>query len=139
MSPEENKAVILRLYDLINQKQLDAYYELYAPDFIDHASTGDRSLEQMKQFEAMATAAFPDAKFTVDNMVAEGDKVAFQVHCRMTHKGTFRGVAPTGKKIEVINTHIVKIVANKVMEWWGTMDNLGMMQQLGIVSLSGQK
>jgi predicted ester cyclase len=93
----------------------------------------------MKQFETMATTGFPDAKFTVDNLVAEGDKVAFQVHCRMTHTGTFSGIAPTGKKIEMTNTHIVKIVGNKVMEWWGTMDNLSMMQQLGIVSLSGQK
>jgi predicted ester cyclase len=120
MSVEENKALIRRMYELINRGE--PYYELLAPDFVVHGTSGDMSSEQNKRFDAVMQAAFPDSKMTLHNMIAEGDKVAFQVHIKMTHTGPFMGVAPTGKKIEITNTYIVKIAANKIAEWWGTTE-----------------
>jgi len=133
MSTKENKALILRFYDLYNQKKVDACYELVAPEFILHAPTGNMTREQMKQFDTMVLDASPDAICTVSNMVGEGDKVAFQVNARATHTGPLMGVAPTGKKIEMTNTYIVKIRNNKIVEWWGTSEIPLVMQQLGVI------
>ena len=133
MSVKENKALILRFYDLYNRRELDACYELFAPEYIFHSPTGDLSREQVKQFDVMFASAFPDVICTINDMVAEGDKVAFRVNARGTHTGPFMGVAPTGKKIEMNNTYIVKIVANKWVEQWGTTEFPLLMQQLGVI------
>ena len=135
MSIKENKALILRFYDLFNRRDLDTGYELLAPEYLFHAVTGDLPKEQVKQFDVMFAAAFPDTICTINDndIVAEGDKVAFRVNARGTHTGPFMGVAPTGKKIEMNNTYIVKIVANKWVEQWGTTEFPLLMQQLGVI------
>ena len=88
-------------------------------------------MEQLKQTTTMFFNAFPDCTFTVENMVAEGDKVAYQVTIRGTHQGAFMGIPPTGNKLEMRDTSIKRIVNGKFVESWGTMDSLSMMQQLG--------
>jgi len=133
MSIKENKALILRFYDLYNRRELEAAYELFAPEYIFHSPTGDMSREQVKQFDTMLVPAFPDAICTINDMVAEGDKVAFRENMRGTHTDPFIGTAPTGKKIEMNNTYIVKIVGNKWVEQWGTTEFPLLMQQLGII------
>jgi predicted ester cyclase len=131
---EENKALILRFYDLYNRKEIDAAYELFAPEYIFHSPTGDMSREQAKQFDTMALAAgFPDLVCSVVDIVAEGDKVAFRVNAKGTHTGLFMGVASTGKKFEMNNTWIVKIGSHKWVEQWGTSEIPNMMQQLGAI------
>ena len=135
MSVEENKALVRRMYEFINKRELDAYYELLAPDFVFHGTSNNMSFEQNKQFDAIAMNAFPDGISTIHNMIAEGDKVGFQVHLKMTHTGLFMGITSTGKTIEITNTYIVKIVNNKIAEWWGTAEFTRVMQELGI----GQK
>ena len=133
MGVKENKAIILRFYDLYNRKEIDAAYELFAPEYIFHSPTGDMSREQVKQFDTMLVPAFPDAICTINDIIAEGDKVAFRVNMRGTHTGPFMGTAPTGKKIEMNNTYIVKIVGNKWVEQWGTTEFPLLMQQLGVI------
>ena len=77
--------------------------------------------------------AFPDAKSTVEDILAEGAKVAWRVTHRGTHQSEFMGIAPTGKKIEMTNTGIARITAGRWMETWGTADNRRLMQQPGII------
>jgi len=132
MSLDENKVLVRRMYEFMNKKELDSYYDLLAPDIVFHLTTRDMSLEQNKQFDAMMLAGFPTFKMTLHNMIAEGDKVAFQVNIKMTHAGPFMGVAPTGKKMEITNTYIVSIVDDKVAEWWGTAEFSRVMQELGV-------
>jgi len=139
MSIKENKALILRFYDLFKRKGVDAGYELFAPEYILHSPTGDMSREQVKQFDTMLVPAFPDAICTINDMVAEGDKVAFRVNARGTHTGPFMSIAPTGKKVEMNNTYIAKIVGNKLVEQWGTTEFPLLMQQLGVMPPMGQK
>jgi predicted ester cyclase len=139
MSVKENKAVILKFYDLYNRKEIDAAYELFAPGYILHSPTGDLSREQCKQFDTMAFVGFPDLICSIADIVAEGDKVAFRVSAKGTHTGLFMGVAPTGKKFEMNNTWIVKISHNKWVEQWGTNEIPQMMQQLGVKLPTGQK
>lgn len=133
MSVEENKVLIRRMYDLLNQRQLDAYLDLIAPDAVAHFTDGDMSRDQEKRLDERWYAAFPDSVSTIEDLVAEGDKVAFRVTHRGTHKAEFMGIAPTGKEFEMTNTGIVRVAGGKVAELWATIDNLHFMQQLGVI------
>jgi predicted ester cyclase len=134
MSIAENKATILRFYDHYNKQELDVCYgELVAPEFVLHSPTGGQSREQVKQFDMMALSAFPDSVCIVENMVAEGDKVAFRVSWTGTQTGEFMGIAPTRKKFQMHNTHIVRIKANRLVEWWGTTEFARILQELGAI------
>ena len=132
MSIEENKALTLRIYELSSQKDMTALFKLYDPNYIEHTRNGDYDLKQLKKTTSLFFTAFPDSNFIVENMVAEKDKVAYQATIEGTHNGLFMGIAPTGKKIEMMNTSIKRIINGKLVESWGTMDTLSVMQQLGI-------
>jgi predicted ester cyclase len=134
MSIEKNKALIHRSYELSTQKDVASLFELYDPGYIEHMRDGDQTLEQLKLGVPVFFAAFPDARFTIDDMVAEGDKVAYRVTITGTHTGRpYMGIAPSGKKIEMRNTSIKRIANGKLAESWGTLDTLSMMRQLGII------
>jgi steroid delta-isomerase-like uncharacterized protein len=133
MSNKENKALIRHSYDLMNQRDLAGYFKLLSPDYIEHLTTGNQSREQIIQGVPVFYAAFPDAHATIDDMVAEGDKVAARVTWRGTHQGNFIGIPPTGKKFEMTNTAIFRIDDGKWAETWATVDNLGLLQQLGVI------
>ena len=132
MSTEENKALICRIYELLNRGELAAYYKLLAPGYIEHLTDHDMSLEQLKQFEATFFVAFHDVSITIDNMVAEGDKVAVLVTWRGTHKEEFMGIAPSGKKIEMTNANIFRISTGRCVESWNVTD-IRLAQQLGVI------
>jgi len=133
MSTEENKALVRRAFELMNRKELDAFFQLLDPAYVAHYPIGDFPLEQAKQFETMYFAAFPDAIATIEDMVAEGDRVAIRVTWRGTHKGEFMSIAPTGNKIKMTNTLIFRIAVDKLAENWATIDELRLMQQLGVI------
>ncbi len=133
MSIKENKAIIRHAYELFNRRELDKYLEIFTPGYVEHYPDGDMSLKQVLESVTMFCGAFPDVTSTIEDMVAEGDKVAFRVTHRGTHKGDFMGIAPTGNKIEMTNTAIFRIAGGKLAECWPTMDNLRVMQQLGAI------
>jgi len=138
MSISENKAIARRWSEEVwGQRNLAAIDELLAPDFtFNYASPGVASdREGYKQTVTMAP--FADTECPVEDMVAEGDKVAVRWTWRGTHRGEFMGVAPTGKRVTITGISILRIVGGKIVEEWGEMDNLGMMQQLGLSSSSG--
>ena len=132
MSVKENKALIRRIYDLWNKKELSAVSELYTPRMV-HTNDREMSLEQENQFNDMFFRAFPDAIATIEDMVAEGDKVAIRVTWRGTHRSDFSGITPTGNKIEMTNTAIFRIASGKVVENWATTESLRFLQQLGVI------
>ena len=81
----------------------------------------------------MFRQAFPDSYFTVEDMVAEGDKVATRKTFHGTHQGEFMGIPPTGQQVSTGLIDVVRIVDGKVVEHWSMGDNLGLMQQLGVI------
>ena len=83
-------------------------------------------------------SAFPDFKATIDDIIAEGDKVVIRQTFSGTHKGEFMGIAPTGKRVSFGVMDIVRIAGGKFVEHWGQMDSMGMMQQLGAIPTPGQ-
>jgi predicted ester cyclase len=130
---EENKATLRRFYELFNQKKFDKCNEFIAPKFVSHRPTGDISGEDLINGSEMLITAFPDFNATIECLVAEGDMIAYREICTGTHKGEFMGIAPTGKKIEMINTCILKIIDGKWAEAWPTLDQMRLMQQIGAI------
>lgn len=90
--------------------------------------------EGFKQLVTLFRTAFPDAHLTIEDMIAEGDKVVVRWTVRGTHKGDLRGLAPTGKQVTVTGIDIHRIVGGKIVETGGNWDTIGMLQQLGVVS-----
>ncbi len=140
MSTEENKALVRRFVDEVQSGgNIDAIDELCSPEFVNHSAPPGvpSNTEGVKQVTAMFRLAFPDSYFTVEDMVAEGDKVATRKTFRGTHQGTFAGIPPTGQQVSIGLIDIVRVADGKVVEHWSMGDNLGMMQQLGVIPNPG--
>jgi steroid delta-isomerase-like uncharacterized protein len=134
---EENKAIFRRYVEEVgNEGNLDLVDEIFS-DYVSHqpdSSVLERGPEDVKRFMGEFRSAFPDFHTTVEDQIAEGDKVATRWTMRGTHEGEFRGIAPTGKQITVTGIGIFRFSDGKVVESWDNFDQLGMMQQLGVVS-----
>jgi steroid delta-isomerase-like uncharacterized protein len=78
-------------------------------------------------------AAFPDTRMTIEDEIAEGDKVVIRWTIRGTHKGEYMGIAPTGKEVTVTGISVYRIERGKIVEDWSNNDMLGMLQQLGAI------
>ncbi len=139
MSTEENKAHVRRGFEAVNQKNLAVFDELLDPDVVFHnGSTTMQGLEAYKQFLSMYITAFPDLHFTVEDMIAEGDRVVARCTTSGTHQGTLMGIPPTGKYMKMTLIFIDRIVNGKGVEQWSNGDDLGLMQQLGVIPAPGQ-
>jgi steroid delta-isomerase-like uncharacterized protein len=138
MSTEENKAIVRRWYEECSKGKeaaVAAIEEFCAPNFVWH-STGvfpDVGLPGYKQLLPAFFTAFPDSHFTVEDLIAEGDKVVWRLTTRGTHQGEFMGMPPTGKQISWTGIEISRIEAGKFVEGWDSLDNLGLLQQLGAI------
>jgi predicted ester cyclase len=141
MSIQENKELIRRYFglDATSDPDLKHYNEIHALDYQAHGVMGDMNLAQSKQTNQAIFAAFPDFKFTIEDILAEGDKVTVRYSATGTHQGPFMGVAPTSKKIILKGISIYKIANGKLVESWGTYDRMSLMQQLGAISQTGKK
>jgi steroid delta-isomerase-like uncharacterized protein len=144
MSAEDNKVTMRRLYEeVINTGDHDRAEEFIAPDMYDHDPSLPENLrhgtEGFKYFFSMAREAFPDLQFTIEDMIAEGEKVVTRFTLRGTQEGEFLGMAPTGKRVEVTGIDITRFSDGKMVEHWANTDDLGMMQQLGAVPEPGEQ
>jgi steroid delta-isomerase-like uncharacterized protein len=140
MSTEENKAVLRRNGKVFNKGDLAVADETIAPNYVYHGLGGMelKGREGFKQVITMMRNAFPDLNLTVEDMVAEGDKVAHHLILRGTHKGELMGIAPTGKQVTISIITISRFVGGKEVEAWSNLDQLGMMQQIGVALPMGQ-
>lgn len=137
---EQNKMLVRRaVNEVYNQGNLAVVDELVASDFVIHAASEDiRGPEATKQYVAALREAFPDIHFTIDDQFADGDRVATRWTARATHTGTFQGIPPTGKQVRMTAIDIDRIVNGKVVECWTNMDELGLLQQLGVIPASAE-
>lgn len=142
MAIEENKAVPRRVYEeVLNQKNLDLVDELFSPEYVNHDPTSPEEMrgpESIKQFFSAYLAAFPDLRFTVEDQVAEGDKVVSRWTSGGTNRGELMGAAPTGRRVEFTGITISRISDGRIAEDWTSYDALGMMRQLGLIPEPGQ-
>ena len=141
MSTEENKAVLRRnCEEAFNKGDLAVADENIAPNYVYHGSGGQefKGPEGFKQLITMFRTAFPDLHATIEDMVAEGDKVVHSLKMQGTHKGDFMGIAPTGKQVTITSIDISRFAGGKEVEALGIMDLLGMYQQMGVTPPMGQ-
>jgi predicted ester cyclase len=149
MSTEENKAVVRRLIeDAWNQGNLAVVDELVVPDHVAYGTPRHSGLmeegaepfgpEYYKQRIVRLHAAFPDFHMTIEDQIAEGDKVVTRISAHGTHQGGLRGHSPTGKEATWSVVHIDRIVDGKVVEGWSVVNLHHQMQQLGLLPHSGK-
>jgi len=131
MSVEENKALVRREQEELwnGTGNLDAAQELFVPE----------QAEAAKQEAADFRQGFPDVVSTIEDLIAEGDKVMARWRARATHQGEYMGIPPTGKEVEFTGISVYRIEAGKIAESWNVEDELGLMRQIGAVPESGQE
>jgi steroid delta-isomerase-like uncharacterized protein len=139
MSTEDNKALVRRLLEAGQSGNWVLLAEVMAEDVLDHYAFPGQApgLEGVKQGFEMFRAAFPDLQITIEDMIAEGDKVASRLRVRGTHQGEFFGIPPTGRQVSISAIHIHRIAGGKVREHWGNNDDLGLLQQFGVIPPMG--
>jgi steroid delta-isomerase-like uncharacterized protein len=135
---DQNKALARRnVEEIWNQGNLSVIGELVAPNatFHDPSVPGGKFTgpEGMRQFVQIYRGAFPDVRLTIEDLIAEGDKVVSRWTATGTHKGELMGIAPTGKRVTVTGCDIAQYQNGKIVEAWASYDMLGMLQQLGVV------
>ena len=156
MSTEENKTIV-RLYyedsgkedvirrlreaekpDVEAEKAFRASLaKAYAPECVIHTTVGDLSLEELIQMMVMVLTAFPDFRCTIEDIIAEGDKVVTRFTEYATHERSFQGIPATGKQVTIKAISIKRLANGKVVEDWIISDVFGMMQQLGAIPSGG--
>ncbi|HEY8597373.1 MAG TPA: ester cyclase [Thermomicrobiales bacterium] len=139
MTTSTNKAVIHRLYhDVFTAGKLEVINELVAADYVGYDPPNTpramHGLAAMGQSVARMAAAFPDRRYTIDELIGEGDLVAARVTLTATHTGQFFDTAPTGQRIAITGTIIYRFISDKIATSWGNWDNLGLMRQLGLLA-----
>jgi len=136
MSTEQNKTIARHHYQ--NTSNLAAAFELIAPNVVFHFPGMPPTYEGWKQAHVMFLAAFPDQHLTIEDEIAEGNTVVTRWTFRGTHQGALMGIPPTGKEVAFKGISIDRIAGGKVVEHWNNFDQLGMMQQLGVIPAPGQ-
>jgi len=121
MSVEKNKALVRRLIEAWNTRNWAVFDEVMASNCIDHYAPPSYKpgREGYREAEISFTNAFPDVQFTIEEMIAEGDKVAVRSTFSGTHKGEFMGIPPTNKRVTVPEISIWRIVGGRLVEEWG--------------------
>jgi steroid delta-isomerase-like uncharacterized protein len=131
---DDNKNLYLRLADeVLSKKNLAVVDELIADDFVEHVGGVPRRIgvEGFKAARTRRNLAFPDWKVTVDDIIAEGDKVVARATGQGTHRGEYMGIPPTGRFVTVSWIAIYRVADGKLAEHWQHIDELGLRQQLG--------
>lgn len=140
MSTNDNKAVVGRYYgDILNQRQVDALDELAVEDYVEHdpfPGQGNGRAD-LKARAKLLLSAFDPLQFTVEDVIAEGDKVVVRWTNTGTHNGVFLGIPPTGNTVTVAGIDIHTVRNGRMAEHWHVIDQLAMMQQLGLVPAPG--
>ena len=138
MSLEKNKAIVRKMIEAINLQNLALWDDLMVPDFVVHMHAQKlQGLESNKQFIKDEIKSFPDLHVTIEDIIAEGDKVWVRLKETATHTGEYRGFAPTGNKLTYTVVTIWRIVEGKIVEGWIVYDQMDFLRQLGVITYKG--
>jgi steroid delta-isomerase-like uncharacterized protein len=135
MSTEENKIIVRKFFEEGPSKgNLNIANELLSPDFALHVPLpAPPGIEGINEVITSCRAAFEHLNVTIEDMIAEGNKVAVRFTAHGVHKGDFMGLQATGKPITMTGIEVFRIKDGKIAELWGEANLLGLMQQLGII------
>jgi len=135
---EKNKGFIRRFLEELD-KDLSAVDDFFSSNCVVHlpGNPGPANREGFKQFVRLLYTAFPDLRHTVEDQIAEDDKVVSLVKAHGTHQGPFQSIEPTGRQVTITDIVITHLATGRVIELWAQFDVLGLLQQLGVPSPSG--
>jgi predicted ester cyclase len=136
---KDAKAVVRRFIEQVqDQHRLDLVDELFDPEYIDHATPGGmppsaakHPVDGFKQFFSGILSAFPDLRVTLEDQIAEGDKVVTRKRIFGIHSGLFWGVAPSGKRVELEVIDISRVRNARLAEHWAQLDSMALLRQIG--------
>ncbi len=141
MSEVDNKAIIRRLVeDGLNKRNASLIDEVYSAKYIGHdpERPTPRRIEDLQQGMAgLLGKVFPDAQYSIDDLVAEDDMVAWHWTFRATHQGELMGIPPTGKAISFSGVNLFRLANGKAVEDWVYRDTVGLLRQLGAMPAPG--
>jgi steroid delta-isomerase-like uncharacterized protein len=134
MSNEENKVLARQVIETFNSGEIESLREWFTDDYVWHfSSTTTMNKEQFLAFMHSIKEPFPDFALTIEDIVAENDKVVMRLIATGTHKGLFQGLAPTNKRFRIIGFGQYNLTHGKISEGWELLDELSEVQQLGII------
>ncbi|MGB3715747.1 MAG: ester cyclase [Candidatus Promineifilaceae bacterium] len=134
MSTDTNKAIVRRYVEqVVGKGHADLVGEFLVESIELHGTGLAPGLAAVEQWVAMTAAAFPDRHLTIDDVVAEGDRVVVRTTLNGTHQGEIQGIPATGKPVTQPSISIFRLANGKIVEGWFAADNLSMMQQLGVI------
>lgn len=138
MALEENKAIVRKMFEAINKQRLVSLDRLMAPDFVLHMHTQHtQGWAVNRHVVEDEINAFPDLQVAIEDIIAEGDKVCVRLHETGTHRGEYRGLAPTGSKVSYTVAAIWRIADGKIAEGWIVYDQMEFLKQLGVIEYKG--
>lgn len=129
---QENKELVRRWFEALSRHDVDAVADMVAEDFIHNSST-NQGRDGVRAELDYWFSAFPDASLSVEDVIADGDRVAARVVTTGTHGGEFMGSPPTGKRVSVQEVDIFRIEDGQITEAWAAVDFFGMLTQLGLL------
>jgi steroid delta-isomerase-like uncharacterized protein len=130
---EQNKSLIRSYVETWNRGDLQKLSEYWSPNMVHHTRTKSHGLEEVKNIVGSFMNAFPDLRWKIDDIVAEGDRVVTRMTAQATNTGSYMGLPATGKKITCAVMGIARVDDGKIAEHWGVTDELAMMAQLGLL------
>ena len=135
MSTTDNKLLADRVWEEVwHRGDLDRVDELFAPDFVRHDPGRElHGPEENRQFIKSYRTAFPDLHFTVEDQIAEGDKVCVRYRSQGTHLGVLLGMPPTKKRISYTGIIIYRMLNGRIAEQWTEADVVGLLRQVGAI------
>jgi steroid delta-isomerase-like uncharacterized protein len=135
---KDNKAIMRQFWSVWEQGNIDLLDELLAPEYVNHTfATPDlpSGPEGVKEVVSMFRSGVPDLRVVIEDMIAEGDKVATRYALEGTHSGDLFGVAPTGRQLSIKSMTVERLSEGKIVEHWRVTDELDMMRQLGAIGV----
>jgi len=138
MSAEESKAIVRQFWGVWDEGNIGIVDELLAPDYVNHSPgipDQPEGSEGVRAVVDMFRSGMPDLRVVIEDMIAEGDKVATRYTLEGTHEGELFGVPPTGQKLSIKSISVERVSDGKIREHWRITDTLDMMQQLGVIPI----
>jgi len=133
MTDEDNKALVRRYIETWNRGDLPGMATYWSPDMIHHTRSGSHGFEAVRSIVSNFMRAFPDLTFEIEDLVADGDRVASRMTARGTHTGEYMGVPATGRSVSCSVFGIARLANGKLVEHWGVTDELHLIEQIGLV------
>jgi C-1 hydroxylase len=133
MTTTYNKQIFLCFVEAWNSGDFEAMADFWSPEMVHHHRDGDYGRDDVQSLIAGFMAAFPDLRFSVEQLVAEDDLVTARMTVRATHQADFAGIPATGREVTATVMGMVRIADGHIVEHWNVMDELSLMQQLGLV------